>query len=162
MIIMFTSGTTEHPKMVAHNHLYPLGHYITAKYWHCNKPGEVHLTVSDTGWGKALWGKLYGQWLCETCIFVYDFDVFSADNIMKLVEQYKITTFCAPPTLYRILVKMDLSKYDLSALTYCTTAGEALNPEVFYKFKEMTGFTSFEGFGQTETTLAIGNLKTAG
>ena len=159
MIIMFTSGTTKHPKMVAHNHLYALGHYITARYWHNVKTDGIHFTVSDAGWGKALWGKLYGQWLCETCIFVYDFDVFSADNIMKLVEQYKITTFCAPPTLYRILVKMDLSKYDLSALTYCTTAGEALNPEVFYKFKEMTGFTIFEGFGQTETTLAIGNLK---
>ena len=121
MIIMFTSGTTKHPKMVAHNHLYALGHYITARYWHNVKTDGIHFTVSDTGWGKALWGKLYGQWLCETCIFVYDFDVFSADNIMKLVEQYKITTFCAPPTLYRILVKMDLSKYDLSALTYCTT-----------------------------------------
>lgn len=134
-------------------------HYITAKYWHNVKKDGIHFTVSDTGWGKALWGKLYGQWLSETCIFVYDFDVFSADNILKLIEQYQITTFCAPPTLYRILVKMDLSKYDLSSLTYCTTAGEALNPEVFYKFKEMTGFTIFEGFGQTETTLAIGNLK---
>lgn len=159
LFIMFTSGTTEHPKMVAHNHLYPLGHYITAKYWHCNKPDGIHFTVSDTGWGKALWGKLYGQWLCETCIFVYDFDTFSADNIFKLIEQYKITTFCAPPTLYRILIRMDMSKYDLSSLQYCTTAGEALNPEVFYKFKEATGFTIYEGFGQTETTLTIGNLQ---
>jgi acetyl-CoA synthetase len=158
MLMMFTSGTTQHPKMVEHNHLYPLGHYITAKYWHCVKDYGIHFTVSDTGWGKALWGKLYGQWMSETCIFVYDFDVFSADNIFKLIEKYKITTFCAPPTLYRILVKMDMSKYDLSSLTYCTTAGEALNPEVFYKFKEATGFTIFEGFGQTETTLTIGNL----
>lgn len=110
LFVMFTSGTTEHPKMVAHNHLYPLGHYITAKYWHCNKADGIHLTVSDTGWGKALWGKLYGQWMCETCIFVYDFDTFSADNIFKLIEQYKITTFCAPPTLYRILIRMDMSQ----------------------------------------------------
>lgn len=159
LLMMFTSGTTEHPKLVSHNHLYPLGHYITAKYWHTNRAGEVHLTVSDTGWGKALWGKLYGQWLCETTIFVYDFDVFSADNIFKLIEEYHINTFCAPPTLYRILVKMDMSKYNLSSLRYCTTAGEALNPEVFYKFKELTGFTIYEGFGQTETTLTIGNLE---
>ena len=156
---MFTSGTTEHPKMVAHNHLYPLGHYITAKYWHCNKPGEVHLTVSDTGWGKALWGKLYGQWLCEACVFVFDFDTFSADTIFKLIEKYNISTFCAPPTLYRILIRMDMSKYNLSSLRYCTTAGEALNPEVFDVFKEKTGFTIYEGFGQTETTLTIGNLE---
>ncbi len=159
LFVMFTSGTTEHPKMVAHNHLYPLGHYITAKYWHCNRPDGIHLTVSDTGWGKALWGKLYGQWMCETCIFVYDFDVFSADNIFKLIEQYQITTFCAPPTLYRILIRMDMSKYNLSSLQYCTTAGEALNPEVFDIFKEKTGFTIYEGFGQTETTLTIGNLE---
>lgn len=159
LFVMFTSGTTEHPKMVAHNHLYPLGHYITAKYWHCNKPGEVHLTVSDTGWGKALWGKLYGQWLCEACVFVFDFDTFSADTIFKLIEKYNISTFCAPPTLYRILIRMDMSKYNLSSLRYCTTAGEALNPEVFDVFKEKTGFTIYEGFGQTETTLTIGNLE---
>ena len=159
LFVMFTSGTTEHPKMVAHNHLYPLGHYITAKYWHCNKPGEVHLTVSDTGWGKALWGKLYGQWLCEACVFVFDFDTFSADTIFKLIEKYHISTFCAPPTLYRILIRMDMSKYNLSSLRYCTTAGEALNPEVFDVFKEKTGFTIYEGFGQTETTLTIGNLE---
>jgi acetyl-CoA synthetase len=159
LFVMFTSGTTQHPKMVAHNHYYPLGHYITAKYWHCNRPGEVHLTVSDTGWGKALWGKLYGQWMCEACIFVFDFDTFSADTIFKLIEQYHISTFCAPPTLYRILIRMDMSKYDLSSLRYCTTAGEALNPEVFHIFKEKTGFTIYEGFGQTETTLTIGNLE---
>lgn len=159
LFVMFTSGTTENPKMVAHNHLYPLGHYITAKYWHCNKPGEVHLTVSDTGWGKALWGKLYGQWLCEACVFVFDFDTFSADTIFKLIEKYNISTFCAPPTLYRILIRMDMSKYNLSSLRYCTTAGEALNPEVFDVFKEKTGFTIYEGFGQTETTLTIGNLE---
>ena len=152
LFVMFT-------KMVAHNHLYPLGHYITAKYWHCNKPGEVHLTVSDTGWGKALWGKLYGQWLCEACVFVFDFDTFSADTIFKLIEKYNISTFCAPPTLYRILIRMDMSKYNLSSLRYCTTAGEALNPEVFDVFKEKTGFTIYEGFGQTETTLTIGNLE---
>ncbi len=158
LLMMFTSGTTKHPKMVAHKHTYPLGHYITAKYWHNTKADGVHFTVSDTGWGKALWGKLYGQWLAETCIFVYDFDVFSADSILKMVEKYKISTFCAPPTMYRILVKMDLSKYDLSSVSYFTTAGEALNPEVFYQFKDMTGFTIYEGFGQTESTLVIGNL----
>ena len=159
LFVMCTAETTEHPKMVARNHLYPLGHYITAKYWHCNKPGEVHLTVSDTGWGKALWGKLYGQWLCEACVFVFDFDTFSADTIFKLIEKYNISTFCAPPTLYRILIRMDMSKYNLSSLRYCTTAGEALNPEVFDVFKEKTGFTIYEGFGQTETTLTIGNLE---
>jgi len=158
MVMFFTSGTTGYPKLVAHSHTYPLGHYITARYWHCVVPGKLHLTISDTGWGKALWGKLYGQWLCEAPVFVYDFERFHADQILPLFKKYDITTFCAPPTMYRMLIKEDLSKYDLSSIRHATIAGEALNPEVFYQFQKATGLSLMEGFGQTETTLAIGNL----
>ena len=157
-IMFFTSGTTSYPKITTHNFKYPLGHYVTAKYWHqVNKDG-IHFAISDTGWGKALWGKLYGQWLCEACVFTYDFDNFDAKEILKMIEKYKITTFCAPPTVYRVLVHLKLSQYDLSSLENVTTAGEALNPEVYEKFKQKTGLTIREGFGQTETTLTIGNL----
>ena len=158
MVMFFTSGTTGYPKLVAHSHTYPLGHYITARYWHCVVPGRLHLTISDTGWGKALWGKLYGQWLCEAPVFVYDFERFHAEQILPLFKKYDITTFCAPPTMYRMLIKEDLSKYDLSSIRHATIAGEALNPEVFYQFQKATGLSLMEGFGQTETTLAIGNL----
>jgi len=158
MVMFFTSGTTGYPKLVAHSHTYPLGHYITARYWHCVEPGRLHLTISDTGWGKALWGKLYGQWLCEAPVFVYDFDRFHAEDILPLFKQYNITTFCAPPTMYRMLIKEDLSKYDLSSIRHATVAGEALNPEVFYQFQKATGLSLMEGFGQTETALSIGNL----
>ncbi len=158
MVMFFTSGTTGYPKLVAHSHTYPLGHYITARYWHCVVPGKLHLTISDTGWGKALWGKLYGQWLCEAPVFVYDFERFHADQILPLFKKYDITTFCAPPTMYRMLIKEDLSKYDLSSIRHATIAGEALNPEVFYQFQKATGLSLMEGFGQTETTLSIGNL----
>ena len=158
MVMFFTSGTTGYPKLVAHSHTYPLGHYITARYWHCVVPGKLHLTISDTGWGKALWGKLYGQWLCEAPVFVYDFDRFHAEDILPLFAQYHITTFCAPPTMYRMLIKEDISKYDLSSIVHATTAGEALNPEVYNVFKEKTGLRIHEGFGQTETTLVIANL----
>ena len=158
MIMFFTSGTTGYPKIAAHSFTYAIGHYITARYWHNVDPEGIHFTISDTGWGKALWGKLYGQWLCEGCVFAYDFDRFDANEILPLFKEYEITTFCAPPTMLRFFVKEDLSKFDLSSLKYITTAGEALNPEVFYQFKAATGLTIMEGFGQTETTLSIGNL----
>ena len=158
MLMFFTSGTTGYPKIATHSYKYPLGHYITAKYWHCVSKDGLHLTISETGWGKALWGKLYGQWLCEGSIFVYDFDRFDAADILPLFAKYQITTFCAPPTMYRMLIKQDISKYDLSSIKHATVAGEALNPEVFKQFYNATGLTLMEGFGQTETTLSIANL----
>ena len=157
-LMFFTSGTTGNPKMAAHKHTYALGHFVTAKYWHCCEREGLHLTISDTGWGKSLWGKLYGQWLCEGAVFVYDFDRFDENDILPMFAKYNITTFCAPPTMLRMLIRGDLSKYDLSSIHHMTTAGEALNPEVFKKFKEATGLEIMEGFGQTETTLAIANL----
>ena len=157
-IMFFTSGTTGYPKIATHTASYPLGHIVTARWWHNVEPDGLHLTISDTGWGKALWGKLYGQWLCESAIFVYDFDRFKADDLLPLFKKYNITTFCAPPTMYRFFIKEDLSRYDLSSLHYVTIAGEALNPEVFHRFYEATGLKLMEGFGQTETTLAIANL----
>ncbi len=158
MVMFFTSGTTGYPKIVTHSYKYALGHFITAKYWHCVEPDGLHFTISDTGWGKALWGKLYGQWMCEAPIFTYDFDRFDAHDILPMFAKYNITTFCAPPTMYRYMIKEDLGKYDLSSIHHATTAGEALNPEVFHQFKKATGLSVMEGFGQTETTLVIGNL----
>ena len=158
MLMLFTSGTTGYPKMAMHSYKYALGHYITAKYWHLCERDGLHFTISETGWGKALWGKLYGQWLCEGAVFVYDFDRFDAEKILPMFKQYNITTFCAPPTMYRMLIKQDLSKYDLSSIHHATTAGEALNPEVFYQFEKATGLQIAEGFGQTEMTLGIANL----
>ena len=158
MLMLFTSGTTGYPKMAAHSYKYALGHYVTAKYWHLCERGGLHFTISETGWGKALWGKLYGQWLCEGAIFTYDFDRFDAEKILPMFAKYNITTFCAPPTMYRMLIKQDLSKYDLSSIHHATTAGEALNPEVFYQFEKSTGLRIHEGFGQTEMTLGIANL----
>ncbi len=158
MLMFFTSGTTGYPKIACHSYKYPLGHYITAKYWHCVEPDGIHFTISETGWGKALWGKLYGQWLCEAATFVYDFDRFDADDLLPLFAKYNITTFCAPPTMYRMFIKQDLSKYDLSSIHHATIAGEALNPEVFKQFEKATGLKIMEGFGQTETTLVIANL----
>ena len=158
MLMFFTSGTTGYPKMTLHSFKYPLGHYVTAKYWNQVKEDGIQFTISDTGWGKAVWGKIYGQWLCKAAILTYNFDEFNAKEILKIIEKYKITTFCAPPTMYRVLIRMDLSKYDLSSLTNVNTAGEAMNPEVFNKFYDSTGLKIMEGFGQTETTLTIGNL----
>ena len=158
MLMFFTSGTTGYPKIAAHSYKYALGHYITAKYWHCVHADGLHFTISETGWGKALWGKLYGQWLCEGAVFTYDFDRFDASDILPMFKKYNITTFCAPPTMYRMFIKDDLSKYDLSSIKHATTAGEALNPEVFRQFEAQTGLQIYEGFGQTETTLSIGNL----
>ena len=158
MLMLFTSGTTGYPKMAMHSYKYALGHYVTAKYWHLCEQDGLHFTISETGWGKALWGKLYGQWLCEGAIFTYDFDRFDSEKILPMFAKYGITTFCAPPTMYRMLIKQDLSKYDLSSIRHATTAGEALNPEVFYQFEKATGLRIAEGFGQTEMTLGIGNL----
>jgi len=158
MLMLFTSGTTGYPKMAMHSYKYALGHYVTAKYWHLCQRDGLHFTISETGWGKALWGKLYGQWLCEGAVFTYDFDRFDSQKILPLFAKYKITTFCAPPTMYRMLIKQDLSQYDLSSIRHATTAGEALNPEVFYQFEKATGLRIAEGFGQTEMTLGIGNL----
>ncbi len=157
-LMFFTSGTTGNPKMAAHKHTYALGHYVTARYWHCCQRDGVHFTISDTGWGKSLWGKLYGQWLCEGAVFVYDFDRFDEADILPMFAKYQITTFCAPPTMLRMLIRGDLSRYDLSSIKHMTTAGEALNPEVHKQFKAATGLEIMEGFGQTETTLAIANL----
>ena len=156
--MFFSSGTTGNPKMVQHKHTYSLGHFVTARYWHCCEPDGLHLTISDTGWGKSLWGKLYGQWMCEGAVFVYDLDRFSAPDILPLFKQYGVTTFCAPPTMLRMMIKEDLSKYDFSTIRHMTTAGEALNPEVAKQFLAATGLEIMEGFGQTETTLTIGNL----
>ena len=158
MLMFFTSGTTGYPKIATHSYKYALGHYVTAKYWHQVEQEGLHFTISETGWGKALWGKLYGQWLCEGAVFTYDFDRFDAEKILPMFAKYNITTFCAPPTMYRMLIKQDLSRFDLSSIHHATTAGEALNPEVFYQFEKATGLRIHEGFGQTEMTLGIANL----
>ncbi|MBQ7218325.1 MAG: AMP-binding protein [Ruminococcus sp.] len=158
MVMFFTSGTTGYPKIAEHSYKYALGHYVTAKYWHGVDPDGLHFTISDTGWGKALWGKLYGQWLSEGAVFTYDFDRFHAEDILPMFAKHHITTFCAPPTMLRMMIKEDISKYDLSSIVHMTTAGEALNPEVYRQFKKATGLRIMEGFGQTETTLTIGNL----
>ena len=158
MLMFFTSGTTGYPKIAMHSYKYALGHFVTAKYWHMAEKEGLHFTISETGWGKALWGKLYGQWLCEGAVFTYDFDRFDAEKILPMFKKYNITTFCAPPTMYRMLIKQDLSRFDLSSIHHATTAGEALNPEVFYQFEKATGLRIAEGFGQTEMTLGIANL----
>ena len=161
MLMFFTSGTTGYPKIAEHSYKYVLGHFHTAKYWHQVDANGLHFTISDTGWAKALWGKLYGQWLSEGAVFVYDFERFSASNILPMFAKYNITTFCAPPTMLRLMVKEDISKYDLSSIKHMTTAGEALNLEVYKQFKDATNLSITEGFGQTETTLVIGNLRGA-
>ena len=158
MMMIFTSGSTGYPKLACHSCKYPLGHFVTARYWHCVDPDGLHMTISDTGWAKAMWGKIFGQWLCEAAVFAYDFERFHADKILPLFKKYGVTTFCAPPTMYRFLIKEDLSKYDLSSIRHASTAGEAMNPEVFNRFREATGLSIMEGFGQTETTVVIGNF----
>lgn len=158
MLMYFTSGTSGEPKMVAHDYLYALGHLTTGVFWHNLHEDNIHLTVADTGWGKAVWGKLYGQWFAGATVFVFDHEKFTADKILRQIEKYRITSFCAPPTVYRFLVHEDFSKYDLSSLRYCTTAGEALNAAVYKKFQELTGIKLMEGFGQTETTMTLGTM----
>lgn len=156
MILYFTSGTTSHPKMVMHDFTYPLGHITTAKYWHNLNENSLHLTMADTGWAKAVWGKLYGQWIVGAAVFVYDYEGrFIPENLLQIISQHKVTSFCAPPTIFRYLIREDLKKYDLSALEYCTTAGEALNPSVFETFYKQTGIKMMEAFGQTETAPTI-------
>ena len=156
-LMYFTSGTSGEPKMVMHDHSYPLAHVVTARYWHNLHEDSLHLTVADTGWGKAVWGKFYGQMICGAVVFVYDFDGrFRPDRMLRVIERFRITSFCAPPTVYRFMIREDLSKYDLSRLEYCTTAGEALNPNVFLKWKEKTGIMIYESYGQTETTMVLG------
>ncbi len=158
MLMYFSSGTSGNPKMVLHDSLYALGHLITAKHWHNVRPDGVHFTIADTGWGKAVWGKFYGQWLMEACVFTYDFDRFHPSEILGLIGEHRITTLCCPPTMYRLMMNEGIDGYDLSSLEYSTTAGEALNPDLFEYWRDHTGLTIYEGFGQTETPLTIGNL----
>lgn len=158
MLVYFTSGTSGEPKMVAHDFTYPIGHIPTGVFWHNLHRGSIHLTVADTGWAKAAWGKLYGQWFAGATVFVYSHEKFNALKLLKVMEHYKVTSFCAPPTVYRFLIHEDLSQFDLSSLEHCTTAGEALNPSVFERFKAITGITLYEGFGQTETTMTLGTM----
>jgi len=157
MLMYFTSGTTGEPKMVCHDFTYPLGHIVTGCYWHNLGEDSLHLTLSDTGWGKAAWGKLYGQWIAGATVFVYDYEGrFPPADILRIIEKYRITSFCAPPTVFRFLIKEDVSSYDISSLRYCTVAGEALNPNVFDEWHRLTGIHLMEGYGQTETTLSVG------
>lgn len=158
MLMAFSSGTSGYPKIISHNFTYPLGHIMTGVFWHRVIDGGLHFTISDTGWLKSLWGKLYGQWFGESAVFVYDFDRFDPEDILSKIEQYKITTFCVPPTMYRMMLEKDVKKYDLSSLQHCCTAGEALNPEIFNKWYDATGLEIYEGFGQTETTLCVGTI----
>ncbi len=157
-LIYFTSGTTAHPKMVQHDFAYPLGHIVTAKYWQRVADGGLHLTLADTGWAKAMWGKIYGQWLSGCAVFAYDLESFQPKRLLDRMAKYRVTSFCAPPTVYRYLIREDISKYDLSALTHCSVAGEPLNPEIYDRWLQMTGIKLFEGYGQTELTLTIGTF----
>ena len=158
MLMYFSSGTSGNPKMVLHDSAYALAHLVTAKHWHDVRPDGIHFTIADTGWGKAVWGKYYGQWLMEACVFTYDFDRFHPSEILSLIGRYRITTLCCPPTMYRLMMQEDVDAFDLSSLEYSTTAGEALNPDLFDFWKEHTGLTIYEGFGQTETPLTVANL----
>lgn len=157
MLLYFSSGTTGMPKMILHNFAYPIGHILTAKYWQHTEEGKLHLTMSDSGWAKFAWGKIYGQWICGAVIVAYDNEKFNAKNTLELIQEIKLTTFCAPPTIFRFLIKEDIAKYDFSSIKHCCIAGEPLNPEVFNKFRELTGLTLTEGFGQTETPVILAN-----
>ncbi len=157
-LLYFTSGTTGMPKMVQHDFTYPLGHILTAKYWQNVRDGGLHLTVADTGWAKAVWGKIYGQWIAGCAVFVYDYDKFAPKRLLDVVVKYNVTSFCAPPTIYRFFIKEDLSRYDFSKLVYCVTAGEPLNPEVYSQFFKLTGIKLMEGYGQTELTVSVGTF----
>ena len=158
MLMAFSSGTTGYPKIITHNFKYPLGHIMTGVFWHRVVDGGLHFTISDTGWLKSLWGKIYGQWFGESAVLVYDFDKFDGADILGVLQDYKVTTFCVPPTMYRMMLLNDVEKYDLSSLTHCCTAGEALNPEIYNKWLQATGHKIYEGFGQTETTLCIATI----
>jgi acetyl-CoA synthetase len=158
MLIYFTSGTTGMPKMVQHNFTYPLGHIVTAKYWQCVQENKLHLTLAETGWAKAMWGKIYGQWLCGAVVFVYDFDKFSSKNLLHIISKYRVSTFCAPPTVYRLLFEEDFTRYDLASLECCSIAGEAYDHGLFEEFHKRTGLSLREAYGQTETTVVLGNF----
>jgi acetyl-CoA synthetase len=158
MLVYFSSGTTGQPKMVAHDFTYPLGHIVTAKYWQNVRDGGLHYTVADTGWAKSAWGKLYGQWICGSAVFVHDYDKFSPTKTLEMCAKHGVTTFCAPPTVYRFLIKEDLSRYDFSSLEYAVVAGEPLNPEVYEQFRRATGLKLMEAYGQTEMTVGVGNF----
>jgi acetyl-CoA synthetase len=158
MLLYFTSGTTGMPKMVCHDFTYPLGHIVTAKYWQQVHEDGLHLTVADTGWAKAAWGKIYGQWICESAVFVYDYDRFTPNEMLEVITQSRVTTFCAPPTVYRFFIKENLAKYDFSALAYCSVAGEPLNPEIYEQWKAATGLSLREGYGQTELTVVVSSF----
>ncbi len=158
MLMSFSSGTSGYPKIITHDFKYPLGHIMTGVFWHRVVDGGLHFTISDTGWLKSLWGKLYGQWFGESAVLVYDFQKFSGADILEKLEKYKVTTFCAPPTMYRMILENDVTKYDLSSLVHCCTAGEALNPEIYNKWVDATGLKIYEGFGQTETTVCIATI----
>ncbi|GHU61560.1 acetyl-CoA synthetase [Clostridia bacterium] len=155
LLLYFTSGTTGYPKMVVHDHTYPLAHIVTAKYWHNLHPDSIHFTLADTGWGKAVWGKLFGQWLCKATVFVYDHEKLVVSRLLKMLAKHKVTSFCAPPTVYKVLLTADFTQYDLSALEYATSAGEPLNDSVFYEFQDRTGLTIYECYGQTETVPSV-------
>lgn len=159
MIIYFTSGTTSMPKMAMHDFTYPLGHIVTAKYWQRVQDKGLHLTVADSGWAKFAWGKLFGQWICGAVQFLYDMDRFDPCKLLERIDKYQIRTFCAPPTIYRFMLQNDISKYNLSSLVHCSTAGEPLNPEIFNRFKKITGLEILNGFGQTETTVIVANYE---
>lgn len=159
MLLYFSSGTTGMPKMILHDYSYPLGHIITANFWQRVEENGLHLTMSDSGWAKFAWGKIYGQWICGVAVVAYDNEKFNAHNTLALLEEIKLTSFCAPPTIFRFLIKEDIAKYDLSSIKHCSIAGEPLNPEVFYKFRELTGLTLTEGFGQTETPAILANFE---
>ena len=159
MLMAFSSGTTGYPKIITHNFKYPLGHIMTGVFWHRVVDGGLHFTISDTGWLKSLWGKLYGQWFGETAVLVYDFDKFDGADILSVLQDYKVTTFCAPPTMYRMMLLNDVNSYDLSSMVHCCTAGEALNPEIYNRWQDATGLKIYEGFGQTETTVCIATIR---
>lgn len=159
MLVYFTSGTTGMPKMVQHNHTYPIGHITTAKYWQQVQENKLHMSVSDSGWGKFAWGKIYGQWICGAIVFAYDMDKFVPLRLLEVLQKYQVTTFCAPPTMFRFMLQEDLSKFDLSCIKHCCTAGEPLNPEVYNRWLERTGLKLYEGFGQTETTVLLANFQ---
>lgn len=159
MLVYFTSGTTGMPKMVQHNFAHPLGHIVTAKYWQMVQENKLHMSVSDSGWAKFGWGKIYGQWICGAIVFAYDMDKFIPAKLLEVISKYKITTFCAPPTMYRFMLQEDLKKYDLSSIQRCCTAGEPLNPEVIKKWQEYTGHFIYEGFGQSEGSVLLANFQ---
>jgi acetyl-CoA synthetase len=159
ILLYFTSGTAGYPKMIQFDHAYPLAHITTAKFWQENTDGGLHYTVADTGWAKCAWGKIYGQWLCGCAVFAYDYDAFNATEMMEKIAKYKITSFCAPPTIYRMMIKESLDGHDFSSLRHTVVAGEPLNPEVYNRWLEKTGHKLHEAYGQTESVVSVATTK---